>query len=133
MKKTVFTIKRVYNKTIDKVLGFEGRIDYASAQYDENIAKLAKARTACVKAGLTDKVTELEQRIIKQYTLRKQLQDKKAELIAKVASLEAERDAMETLSTLNISSPDNIITDCNMYIKQLEAELDTLNFLNKQV
>ncbi len=129
LKKTIYAIKRNYSKVIDSIIGIEGKLDYAIHQYDIQIVKLGDARTACDKAGLAEKVTGLEEKIEKVYATKQQLISKKTELVAKVKQLEAEKHAAILCAGISEESPDFVIGDVEQYIKKLEAEIRTYDFI----
>ena len=131
MNKAVFMIKRAYNKAIDKVMSATDKIDYALAQIDEHIVKYGEARTACVKAGLDEKVKLMEDKIRGLDNQRKSLAKKRDEYEAKIKCLEAQLEAQQALIKVNGSTGNynNIISELDAYIKHIEAELSTAEFI----
>ena len=134
IKYTVWTIRNMYKKALDKFNGIEDRIEYAIYRIDELILKLGDARTACVKANvdgkLSDRITKLENRIKDLYAKKQEMRKNKADIVARVAQLEAEREA--AIACSKCSTDDGIdfgFDEINQYIKQLEAELDTATFM----
>lgn len=133
MNRAVFMVKRAYNKAIDKVMSATDKIDYALAQIDEQILKYADARTACKEAGLKDKVEQMEQEIRKLDCNRKILEEKRAEYTAKIKCLEAQLRAQKAIAKIAAvpGSYANVLDELDAYMKHIEAELDTMEFINK--
>lgn len=115
------------------MLGVEGKLDYAINQYNEMIIKLADARIACAQANLTDRVIKIEAKIHKVNDEKNEFIKKKNELVAKVKELEAQRDAAIACAgignLLDSASPKQVVLEIDSYIKKLEAEIDTYNFM----
>lgn len=133
IKYATFTVKRNLKKALDKVNGLEGKLDYAIFEIDQSIVKLADARTACHKAKLTDKVILIEEKIKNSYAKKQEIIAKKADYIAKAKCLEAQIEAAKALGKCNISFDctglDSTIAECDEYIKNLESELSTMDFM----
>lgn len=132
MNKLIFKIKKAYNNAIDRIMSATDKIDYALVQIDEHILKYGEARTACLKAGLDDKVKLMEDKIRDLDKQRRSLQDKRDEYEAKIKCLEAQLEAQKVLVGLtgNTSNYTSITKELDNYIKHLEAELNTMELIS---
>lgn len=138
MKKGIFLIKKRVNGAINNIMSMEDKIDYAVLKIDESIIKFADVRSKLKSIGSDSPSTEsdiekVEEKIKELYKKKKELNDKKASLIAKEALLKAQLDAAKAMSgvfDMDDSNFTSIINDCDRHIKNLEAELDTISFIN---
>lgn len=138
MKKAFFLIKKRVNGAINNIMSMEDRIDYAVFKIDESILKFANVRSklkviAHDSPSTESDIEKVEGKIKELYNKKKELNDKKASLIAKEALLKAQLDAAKEMSgvfDLDDNTFNSIVNDCDQYIKNLEAELDTFNFMN---
>ena len=61
-----------------------------------------------------------------------EIEKKRIDYVAKISYLEAQRDAIAACSKVGIgdlTNVDGVINECDNYIKQLEAEIKTNEFL----
>lgn len=135
-KKATFMIKRKFNKAIDKIMTMEDRVDYSISKLDDLIIKLGDARSKLLilqKNEANQKaINDIDNKIREVYKKREDLSKKKDELIAKEHVLKAELEAAKAVSKISgVSSNYNgIIIECDAYLKNLEASIDTQNFIN---
>lgn len=132
MNKALFIVKRAYNKAIDKVMGATCKIDFALACIDEQIMLYGEAHTACVEAKLEEKQKLVEGKIRSLQDQRDKLIEKRGEYEAKIKVLEAQLKAQQSLAKIS-DMPGNytdVIGEIDRYIKHLEAELSTMEFIN---
>ena len=135
-KKATFMIKRKFNKAIDKIMTMEDRIDYSIYRLDDLIIQFGEARSKLLilqKNEANQKsLSDIENKIREIYKKREDLAKKKDELIAKEHVLKAELEAAKAVSKISGASSDynGIITECDAYLKNLEASIDTQNFIN---
>ena len=74
----------------------------------------------------------VENKIIELQKKYKELSSKKAQYLAKIKVLEVERDLLKSMnSTLNGVNIDTDFSDIEDEIRNIEAEIDTLNFISK--
>ena len=132
MHKSIFIIKNTYNKAINKLMSTNDKFDYALVNIAEGIQKLCKAHSACVRANMIEQQLKIEERIKQLYAKKEEIEKKRIEYVAKISYLEAQRDAMAACSKVGIgdlANVDGVINECDNYIKQLEAEIKTNEFL----
>ena len=63
---------------------------------------------------------------------KEEIEKKRIDYVAKISYLEAQRDAIAACSKVGIgdlTNVDGVINECDNYIKQLEAEIKTNEFL----
>ena len=138
MKKCIFLIKKRVNGAINNIMSMEDKIDYAVLKIDESILKFADVRSKLKSIGTDSPSTvsdieKVEEKIKELYKKKKELNEKRASLIAKEALLREQLDAAKVMSGvfgMDDNSFNSIVNDCDRYIKNLEAELDTINFIN---
>lgn len=133
MNKTVFMIKHTYAKALNRLMSTGDKFDFVLANIAETIQKLAKAHSACITANMLEQKVKIEEKIKELYAKKNNIEEKRAEYTAKIAYLEAQRDAAllcaKVSNTTNISV-DSVISECDNYIKQLNAEIETAGFLS---
>lgn len=136
LKKATFMVKRKFNKAIDKIMTMEDRIDYSISRLDDLIIQFGEARSKLLilQRNETNQkaLKDIEDKIREIYKKREDLSKKKDELIAKEHVLKAELEAAKAISKISRagSDYDGIITECEAYLKNLEASIDTQNFIN---
>ena len=75
---------------------------------------------------------KIEERIKQLYAKKEEIEKKRIDYVAKISYLEAQRDAIAACSKVGIgdlTNVDDVINECDNYIKQLEAEIKTNEFL----
>lgn len=135
MRRTKFFLKKKYNKILNSLMSAEDRIDYTLEKISESIVKLGEARTSIIKLGnskLYPQQEAIENKIIELRNKFKDFSSKKAEYLAKIKILEVERDLLKSMNgTLYGANIDMDFSDIEDEIRNLEAEIDTLNFFSK--
>jgi chromosome segregation ATPase len=134
MGKTIFLIKKKYNKILKSLMSAEDKIDYTLDQISSSILKLADARTSILKLKndkFKPQLETIEKKIRELQDKHSDLLAKKSEYLAKIKALEVERDLLKTMNSLYGETIETNFSDIEDEIKNLEAEIDTLNFLSK--
>lgn len=136
MKKTMFFIKKKYNKILNSLMSAEDKIDYTLEKISSSILKLGEARTTIIKLDNYDKfkpqLEKIEEKIKELQTKHSELLVKKSEYVTKIKTLEVERDILKSMNSLYNDNIESDFSDIEDDIKKLEAEIDTLNFLSKR-
>lgn len=134
MGKTIFFIKKKYNKILKSLMSAEDKIDYTLDKISSSILKLGEARTTIIKLNddkFKSQLETIEKKIRELQDKHSELLAKKSEYLAKIKTLEVERDLLKSMSSLYSDNIDTSFSDIEDEIKNLEAEIDTLNFLSK--
>lgn len=134
MGKTIFFIKKKYNKILKSLMSAEDRIDYTLDKISSSILKLGEARTEIIKLGndkFKPQLETIEKKIRELQEKHSDLLVKKSEYLAKIKALEVERDLLKSMNSLYGETIETNFSEIEDEIKNLEAEIDTLSFLSK--
>ena len=144
-KKSKFLLKAKLDKAINNMMSLQDKFSIRLMEYDEAIVKLGEARTALLiakekqlsinnQAGtelIAMKLAQVEERIKKLYSLKKELKSKEADYIARVEAATALRDAsLLTVNVHGIESIDSFTHECDDMLMRIEKELDTAEFMS---
>lgn len=134
MGKTIFFIKKKYNKILKSLMSAEDKIDYTLDKISSSILKLGEARTEIIKLGndkFKHQLETIEKKIRELQEKHSDLLVKKSEYLAKIKALEVERDLLKSMNSLYDETIETNFSEIEDEIRNLEAEIDTLNFLSK--
>lgn len=134
MGKTIFFIKKKYNKILKSLMSAEDKIDYTLDKISSSILKLGEARTEIIKLDndkFKHQLETIEKKIRELQEKHSDLLVKKSEYLAKIKALEVERDLLKSMNSLYDETIETNFSEIEDEIRNLEAEIDTLNFLSK--